>query len=313
MAGILLVEDEGAIREKIMKNVDWTAHGFAPVLGAANGLEALELLQNYPVEIMVTDIQMPKMNGIELIKEVKKRGYQLKIIVISGFAEFEYARESITLNVCEYLLKPFATKRLLDVAVRLLEEIRKEQAEELELNELRTQINDLRLDHPGYQKSLYLLYQNKVFDNLRIGAHDQIHHNLKSLFEEMRSSQLNPENIRIIGANLVLLACATLNELGYNPEEIFTGGFPSLSEISHTESLKELEEVITEFFTRINLMISEKRDSVNKQMIDEIRRYLEENYASEITLSAIAAQHRISPGYLSLLFTERTGKISDFT
>jgi two-component system response regulator YesN len=66
--------------------------------------------------------------------------------------------------------------------------------------------------------------------------------------------------------------------------------------------------VITEFFTRINLMIREKRDSVNKQMIDEIRRYLEENYASEITLSAIAAQYRISPGYLSLLFTECTGE-----
>src|SRR5690554_1425557 len=470
MAGILLVEDEDAIREKLMKNVDWSAHGFNPVLGAGNGLEALELLQRHSVEIMVTDIQMPKMNGIELIKALKDQGYRLKIIVISGFAEFEYARESITLNVSEYLLKPFATKRLLDVALKVQEEMRKEQEEESELNELRSQIKenmvdlrekflvdllngnlpgselgsklrffdlqeyegksyqtvlmelhtgqaettqeedkyllnlqfyrqadrvlagspynhlllnlgnhrivavffapdsalpmrleeyltelrdyfqkevtfgvsnsyqglqdlsvayreacvalqyrylhgwdrvysikDLHLDHPGYHKSLYLVYQNRIFDNLRIGAHEQIHHDLKSLFAEMKTSQLNPETIRIIGANLVLLACATLNELGYNPEEIFTGGFPSLSEISHTESLNELEEVIGQFFTRINLLVGERRDSTNKRMVDEIRRYLEDNYASEITLSAIADQYRISPGYLSLLFTEHTG------
>lgn len=469
--GLLIVEDEEAIKNKLMHNVDWSAHGFIPVLGASNGKEALTLLKNQPVDIMVTDIQMPLMNGIELIKAVKKLNYPLKIIVISGFAEFEYARESIKFNVCEYLLKPFATKRLLEVALRVREELMKEQAEELELKDLRAQIsnsmaalqekflmdllnrnvpkseissklrffgfeeyknknyqvvvmelhdtqrnitneenkyllnlqfhrqakrvlkdspyqylllnpyhhqivaviinpdqnlplrleeyltklrmsfnqdmvfgvshcytglqdlsvayreacvalqyiyihglnrvysiNDLNLNHPGYHKSFYQLYQNRIFDDLRIGAHNEVHNDLNCLFAEMRTSRLNPETIRIIASNLLLLTCATLNELGHNPEEIFKGSLPSLSDISHTESLNDLEEIFRNFFSRINNFINQKRNSINNQRIEEIRLYLEENYASDITLSAIAEQYQISPGYLSLLFTEQTGK-----
>ena len=140
MGGILLVEDEEAIRQKLMNNVPWHDYGFDPVLGASNGEEALSLLEQYPVQIVVTDVQMPVMNGIELIKEIKKRNYRMKIIVISGFAEFEYARESINLAVSEYLLKPFATKRLLEVALRLKGEINAEQAKEQEIAALRAQI-----------------------------------------------------------------------------------------------------------------------------------------------------------------------------
>lgn len=124
----------------------------------------------------------------------------------------------------------------------------------------------------------------------------------------MRVSRLNPETIRIIAANLLLLTCATLNELGYNPEEIFAGGFPPLNEISRTESLDELEKIFGDYYSRINKYISKKRDSVNRQKVDQIRVYLEKNYASDISLSSMAEKYKISPGYLSLLFSERTGK-----
>lgn len=471
MVGLLLVEDEEAIISKLVNNVDWSKHGFSPVLSAANGQEALAVLAEHHIDIMVTDIQMPFMNGIELIKEVKKRGFRMKIIVISGFAEFEYARESINLAVSEYLLKPFATKRLLEVALRLQEEIKNEQAEALELRTLQTQINknmsalrekfiadllhrkvataeissklrffgfeeyedfsyqvvvmenheeqgesfseeekyvlnlqfyrqadrlldgaayrclmhnydhhqlvaiffipdqdfplyleeflnnlrlrlnkpvtfgvshcyqgwqelpvayreacvalqsrylhglnrvysisDLNLDHPGYHQSFYHLYQHRIFDDLRIGAQEEVQADLTNLFAEISSSRLSPETIRIIAANLLLLTCATLNELGYHPEELFTGGFLPLSEISNTQCLSELEVIFRRLFTRINSMVEEKRESVNQQKIDRIRHYLEEHYASDITLSALAKEHRISPSYLSLLFTEWTGK-----
>ena len=142
MSGILLVEDEEAIKRKLMNNVPWRDYGFDPVLGASNGEEALSLLEQHPIQIVVTDIQMPVMNGIELIKEIKKRNYRMKIIVISGFAEFEYARESINLAVSEYLLKPFATRRLLEVALRLKAELGEEQAKEEELAALRAQISN---------------------------------------------------------------------------------------------------------------------------------------------------------------------------
>lgn len=98
-----------------------------------------------------------------------------------------------------------------------------------------------------------------------------------------------------------------------NLEELFEEGVPPLNMISRTQSLDELEAEFKKIFARINHLISRSRESLNQQRVDEIRRYLETNYAAEITLSAMAEKYKLSPGYLSLLFTERTGKnFSDY-
>ena len=164
--------------------------------------------------------------------------------------------------------------------------------------------------HPDYHKIFYQLYQNRIFDDLRVGANDEILEDLAKLFTELRSSCLGPEPIRIIAANLLLLTCATLNELGYNLEELFEEGVPPLNMISRTQSLDELEAEFKKIFARINHLISRSRESLNQQRVDEIRRYLETNYAAEITLSAMAEKYKLSPGYLSLLLLNAPGRTS---
>jgi len=74
------------------------------------------------------------------------------------------------------------------------------------------------------------------------------------------------------------------------------------------ESLEEVKRLLESFFKRINHHIQQKRASLNHQLVEEIRQYLDENFAADITLSAMANRYNISPSYLSLLFTERTGK-----
>ena len=169
-------------------------------------------------------------------------------------------------------------------------------------------IGDFNLNHPVYHKSLFQLYQNRIFDDLRIGAYEEIVQDLEDLFGELRTSGLSPEPIRMVATNLLLLTCTTLNELGYDLGEFFAEGEPPLSRINQSQSLDELEDFFKDLYARINQVASEKRDSANQVLVDEIRRYLEENYATEITLSALAEKYKISPGYLSLLFAERTGK-----
>lgn len=141
MIGLLMVEDEPAIRQKLVNNVAWNSYGFEPVYSAANGLEALAVLEQHPeIQIIVTDVQMPRMNGIELIEALKERDYQQKIVVISGYAEFEYARKAVTLNVFDYLLKPFASRRLLEVLLRLKDELQQELEQHSEIIRLREQL-----------------------------------------------------------------------------------------------------------------------------------------------------------------------------
>ncbi|MDI9459129.1 MAG: response regulator, partial [Bacillota bacterium] len=110
MCNLLIAEDEKYLREKVTKNVDWESYGYK-VFAAADGEEALEIIKNEDIHILVTDIRMPGMDGLELTERAKALNEQIKAIIISGHAEFELAQSSIRLGVEDYLLKPFRTQR----------------------------------------------------------------------------------------------------------------------------------------------------------------------------------------------------------
>lgn len=142
MFRLLVVEDEEMIRNKIIYNTNWKEHGFVEVLQASNGIEALDIVRKNNIDIVITDIQMPEMNGIELIREIKSLNRGIKCIIITAYAEFEYAKESVKLNVNDYILKPFKSKDLLDIVKKLSEEIIRERNERVEVENLRRQLRE---------------------------------------------------------------------------------------------------------------------------------------------------------------------------
>lgn len=111
---VLIADDEPMIREglsQIVKDLDLPL----TIVGEAkNGLEALKLSQVLEPDIILTDICMPKLSGFEFIRQLKESIKDIKIIIISGFNEFEYAREAIQLGVCAYLLKPINEGELVE-------------------------------------------------------------------------------------------------------------------------------------------------------------------------------------------------------
>jgi two-component system response regulator YesN len=169
-------------------------------------------------------------------------------------------------------------------------------------------INDLNPNTQSYHKLLNSLQRNPIFNNLKIGAGSEIEEDLKKIVGEIRAAGMSPELARMVASNLILLTYTTLNELGYNAGEILGTNDSTLANLNQVESLDELEQSLTSFFDRINNYIQKKRASLNHQLIEEIRLGLDENFAEDITLSAMANRYNISPSYLSLLFAEKTGK-----
>ena len=103
---IMIVDDETEVREGIASRVDWKAAGFTIVATAENGQDALEKAEFLDLDVVLTDIKMPYMDGLALGAELLSRYPATKLIILSGFDEFEYAKEAIKLNVLEYVLKP---------------------------------------------------------------------------------------------------------------------------------------------------------------------------------------------------------------
>ena len=106
MVKVFLVEDEAIIRHGIRDNIDWASHGFEFAGEAGDGEYAYPLILKAQPDILVTDIKMPFMDGLELSRLVKKALPRMRIIVLSGYNEFEYAKEAVHLEIKEYILKP---------------------------------------------------------------------------------------------------------------------------------------------------------------------------------------------------------------
>ena len=134
---VLLVDDEEDIRVGISRKMDWTALGFTLVGEAENGLEALELAEALEPDVVLTDIKMPFMDGLELCRILTERLPAAKFVVFSGFDEFEYAKQAIRMNVFEYILKPISAAELGGVLRRLKDRLDTERTERQNTETLR--------------------------------------------------------------------------------------------------------------------------------------------------------------------------------
>ena len=123
MVKVFLVEDEAIIRHGIRDNIDWASHGFEFAGEAGDGEYAYPLILKAQPDILVTDIKMPFMDGLELSRLVKKTLPRTRIIVLSGYNEFEYAKEAIKIGISDYLLKPVSSAGLIDALKKAADEI----------------------------------------------------------------------------------------------------------------------------------------------------------------------------------------------
>ncbi|CAI6045628.1 response regulator transcription factor [Cohnella sp. JJ-181] len=115
MHKIVIVDDEPSIRQGLAELLDWASLGYRIAGSAASGKEALLLFECIRPDLMIVDIRMPGMDGMELIRELKSRDPGIRIIVLSGYADFNYAREAIALGVDHYLLKPVDEDELSEI------------------------------------------------------------------------------------------------------------------------------------------------------------------------------------------------------
>jgi two-component system response regulator YesN len=128
MKRLLIADDEKFIRKGIRTILERSDLNLDEIIECANGVEALETMYSRKVDILITDIKMPKMNGIALLNEMKKLEEKPKIIILSGFDEFSYAQESIRHGVCDYLLKPVIEDELLALIRKLSKDIEENAA-----------------------------------------------------------------------------------------------------------------------------------------------------------------------------------------
>lgn len=136
MYKVLLVDDEILVREAIVKKIEWNKLGFEMAGDCENGRDAIEFVKNNPVDLVLTDICMPHIDGMELSRWLHENYPQIMIIIFSGYSDFEYAKQAIQYKVSEYILKPVTAKELSEVLNRLKIKLDDMRKEEIRMDEL---------------------------------------------------------------------------------------------------------------------------------------------------------------------------------
>ncbi|KHF41572.1 response regulator transcription factor [Halalkalibacter okhensis] len=325
---VVLIDDETLILRSLTKIIDWQAFD-CKVVGTANdGVEGISLIEEAKPEIVITDINMPEKNGLDLLREVQLLSHRPEVILLSGYNEFEYAREGLQNNAFDYILKPIDHEELEECLGKVIVKFKEDKKKH-------------------YEQRKYLIYEALTlgYDN-EVTVNDQNKHAIATI-------ELNKPSIIFEERLLDLVQ----KERGEDPTEIFFYKFESTRyvmvythpnrDVDLTSKVKgeiiELKETIdslvkialgkeviglqnlsTSFqetfkllesasFLKMNLVSEQdiKKEYRSKYSpeaaMEKAKRYMQENFTKEIGIEAVCEEVLLSVSYFSVLFKEKTG------
>lgn len=190
MFRVLIVDDEPITRQGLVMLIPWGSYGFEVVGTAANGNEAIEKYSSLSPNLMIIDIRMPGMSGIELIERIRVSDSSVQFLILSGHAEFEYAKKAISNNVKGYLLKPVDEDEL----IRYLQEINTKLVEALEYNHIK-----VKKDEENKERIIHFALEGERIDEFEYCSDHFLEWNkyrvlLISVDEQSNSDLMNLKN-----------------------------------------------------------------------------------------------------------------------
>ena len=142
MVKVLVVDDEKLVRKMIMLCINWSEIGMEIVGDASSAMQAMEMVKEQKPDLVITDIRMPVVDGLEFARNVREQFPKIKVVFLSGHDEFEYASEGIKMGAFDYLLKPINRNELRAAMIKVRDAILSEQADDYEVQRLKERLNE---------------------------------------------------------------------------------------------------------------------------------------------------------------------------
>jgi two-component system, response regulator YesN len=300
---VIIIEDEPWTRTTIKHLGKWSQLGLEVIAEASDGKYGYELISRLHPDIIITDIEMPHLNGIELLSRLREEGNHAKVLIISGFDDFKYTKSAVKLKVNDYLLKPLKPEELIDQLERCVKELKEESREE----------NKQQIDLNGFMNvswfEEYTSFRTSIYECLCSNNQEL----LEQKFKELTDFIIKKEGYIVEKSLMVCIYYDLHNWLqrfiankGYSIQEVFEGKVTSY--VFSLDSTLEAVLVCThQHYSKALSMVSQFIKSKKSIDVKQIERYIKLNYHIGITLDQTANQFYISKEYLSKVFKEKTG------
>lgn len=347
MYKLLVVDDEFHIRDGIIHFISWEDYGISIAGEARDGLEAFGLVEMLQPDIVLTDIEMDPMNGLELAEMIRRDYPQTKVVILTGYDDFEYARKAINLKVCSFVLKPVLPDELVQVITNIVSELEEERrlreqitkndeqwrdkilTELFEDSQSRHQSSERLFKAAHYTCLLFATEMEKMTPVVGAGAgsfplmSDSLREELMNIY--MPDYEITAHIYRNQKMYLIVGSSETLDEsLRHDLKEKAERTKRVLRDWTNNEvdfgiggtyvQVLELGKSMSEAETELNRKLAhtdewDQSGARYKTVILRAREYIANHYMDpDLSLEAIASHLYLTPSYFSKLYKEETGE-----
>ena len=297
MYSLIIVDDEAIIRNGLANNFDWCSTGFTIQGLFEDGKDAMEYLANHPVDVVLTDVRMYEVSGIELARHISELYPRTVVVILSGYREFEYAQSAVKYGVFDYMLKPVEIDQLQETADRLRQLLDKRQGE--------PGAAALPFDFCNLEEYEEILSCNaKLAAAVASGDTEGVFASHEEWFGRIMNAP--PEFILPIVTNMVESIYARLERMGVEPG--FCGSkeaiFVRLGAVNREDLFAETGGMLIEFCNSL----SAKKEGNKEAIVERAKQYIEKNLAGSLTVDDIARGVFLSVSYFSRCFKAATGE-----
>ncbi len=308
MYEVLLVDDEEIILEGLSKVIEWNKYGCRICAMATSGEEGVEFIKELQPDIIITDIRMKNMSGLEMLEATKAEIKDAQIIILTGYREFEYAQKAIYLGVSEFILKPTKMNDIIlavkNVTAKLDEARQNALMEESLLKQIELLKAEKGIDELVAEEddALYLPTDKqtvKTFISVIVSGDEEQFARLYSSFEQKIKTR-SIEEVNALVKSIIFKI--------YDANKIINDKYPEVNKTFLSEMIDkntEIADCVSVFYDIATDMIRKIDKYNNAQHRIKLRNaveYIDKNYFYPITRNEIAEYVHVSPNYLSAIF-----------
>jgi len=305
MYKVFFVDDEASMRAGIRESIDWDGSGFLLAGEAPDGEMALSLMQEIMPDILITDIRMPFMDGIELSRQTKKIMPWIKIVILSGHDEFEYAKQAIGIGVEDYMLKPVTSSKLMETLREVAGRIDKERRSNVE-NLIASMKDISKLERVPFSDFSKL----PVIEKLRYASKTDVPRFVEDYLESFDSTIVTSFIfLYYIFMDILLNSSKIIEEFGGDAGEVLSEYFDAGYMLSDGADIDKVKSLLISVLERVVEFRDTATGSKYSDIIAKAQEFIRKNYSDkDISLHSVAKEVNISPNHFSTIFSRETGE-----
>ncbi|MEW5320811.1 response regulator [Geobacillus thermoleovorans] len=325
---VLLVDDEPLIVKSLANTINWKQLDCTIAATAENGKKALEAVKELHIDLVLTDIRMPVMNGIDFLKALSENFYNPKVILLSGYDEFKYAREGLRYNAFDYILKPIDYYQLEECIARAVEELGADQKQKYECMKNRiydqlmlNNVKDAVLENYSFQLIIaqvkkdasdkiapfydWVEQQGCRYEQVNVFIYKFDQNELIIILTAMKEKEEQMRNATDVFVQTVL---------SFFEQKCVIAVAPLVTGVSNIQcSFVQARELLRMGLALRVTVVTEDIVGENKikntasSAIEKAIQFLDENYHQDIGIDQVAERVGLSPSYFSVLFKQKMG------